>query len=157
LKPAATNTFVSITTPSTRPPQVQFYCGNLPPQIARRARRRKRGVPGFTMAARVASSARVHRDHLRRGTEGSNPAPSSGESTNFWFLKLLNPNGDDCLVATNRSARFRSAGCANELLLPTREAWKFYGLGRDARLAALANVGMENRVRTSISQDGVLP
>src|SRR5437667_12580761 len=28
LKPAATNTFVSITTPSTRPPQVQFYFGN---------------------------------------------------------------------------------------------------------------------------------
>src|SRR6516165_12487854 len=28
LKPAATNTFVSITTSSTRYPQVQFYCGN---------------------------------------------------------------------------------------------------------------------------------
>ena len=33
-----------------------------------------------TMAARVASSARVHRAHLRRGTEGSNPAPSSRQS-----------------------------------------------------------------------------
>src|SRR5262249_35055084 len=28
LKPAATTTCVSITTPPTRPPQVQFYCGN---------------------------------------------------------------------------------------------------------------------------------
>jgi len=39
------------------------------------------GVPGFTMAAWVASSARVHRVHLRRGTEGSNPAPSAAVSS----------------------------------------------------------------------------
>jgi hypothetical protein len=38
------------------------------------------------MAAWVASSARVHRAHLRRGTEGTNSAPSSGESvTNLTF------------------------------------------------------------------------
>jgi len=84
------------------------------------------------------------------GTVSSNLVCSSGESTNFWFLKLRNRNGDDCLVATNRSARFRSAGRANEVLLPTREAWKFHGLGRDARLAALANVGMENRVQSHL-------
>src|ERR1700751_5194545 len=91
---------------------------------------------------------------LCKGAESSNPFPSSGESTNFWFLKLRNRNGEDCLVATNRSARFRSAGRANELLLPTREAWKFHGLGRDARLAALANVGMENPVQSHLRVKG---
>jgi hypothetical protein len=39
------------------------------------------GVPGFHDGARLASrAARVHRARRRWGTEGSNPAPSSGES-----------------------------------------------------------------------------
>ena len=51
--------------------------------------------------------------HRARVLEVRIQPPPAGESTNFWFLKLRNRNGDDCLVATNRSARFRSAGHAN--------------------------------------------
>jgi hypothetical protein len=40
----------------------------------------RRSGLGLTMASWVVSRARVPRAHGRRGTEGSNPSPSSGES-----------------------------------------------------------------------------
>jgi hypothetical protein len=66
LKPAATNTFVSITMPSTCPPQVEFYCGNCRRNPLAELVDANDRVPGFTMAGWVASSSRVHRAHLRR-------------------------------------------------------------------------------------------
>jgi hypothetical protein len=47
-------------------------------------------VPSFTMAVWVASSRRVHPVHLRRETEGPNPAPSAAASS---YLPLASAAG----------------------------------------------------------------
>jgi hypothetical protein len=57
--------------------QLEEACANRSPSLSTRTI----GVPGPSRWRVVASrAARVHQAHRRRGIEGSNPSPSSGES-----------------------------------------------------------------------------
>jgi hypothetical protein len=80
------------------------------------------GAPQTSLGGFAARSEGVSKPSPLRGTEGSNPAPSSGESANFWFLKLRNryPEWEHVLAVYPQRSRVH-AGC--NLRCQFRQNW----------------------------------